>query len=96
MKLKRKTLFECSISIPVIESDKEGMLVGGFASLGILDTMPPINVDCLNNSCSNNDCVNGGCANDSCANNSCGNVSSGSPTPTATSSGYVWTSLFGF
>lgn len=32
MKLKKKTLFECSIAIPAIENDKEGLLVGGFSA----------------------------------------------------------------
>ena len=40
MKLKKKTLFECSISIPAIENDKEGLLVGGFSGISVIDRDP--------------------------------------------------------
>lgn len=48
MKLKKKTLFECSIAIPAIENDKEGLLVGGFSGISVIDGFPSINKDCLN------------------------------------------------
>lgn len=54
MKLKKKTLFECSIAIPAIENDKEGLLVGGFSGISVIDGFPSINRDCLNSHCANN------------------------------------------
>ena len=58
MKLKKKTLFECSISIPAIENDKEGLLVGGFSGISVIDRDPSVNGDCLNAPCNNDNCVN--------------------------------------
>ena len=97
MKLKKKTLFECSISIPAIENDKEGLLVGGFSGLSVIDRDPSVNGDCLNAPCNNDNCVNYVCYNDSCDNKQCGNSASGTPTPTPTSVGAVTNCLlFGF
>ena len=89
MKLKKKTLFECSISIPAIENDKEGLLVGGFSGISVIDRDPSVNGDCLNAPCNNDNCVNYVCYNDSCDNKQCGNSASGTPTPTPTSVGAV-------
>lgn len=89
MKLKKKTLFECSIAIPAIENDKEGLLVGGFSGISVIDGFPSINKDCLNSHCANNNCVNYVCSNDSCDNTPCNNVESATPTPTPTSAGAV-------
>ena len=97
MKLKKKTLFECSIAIPAIENDKEGLLVGGFSGISVIDGFPSINKDCLNAPCDNGNCVNYVCYNDSCDNKPCGNSASGTPTPTPTSVGAVTNCLlFGF
>lgn len=97
MKLKKKTLFECSISIPAIENDKEGLLVGGFSGISVIDRDPSVNGDCLNAPCENDNCVNYVCYNDSCDNKQCGNSASGTPTPTPTSVGAVTNCLlFGF
>ena len=97
MKLKKKRLFECSISIPAIENDKEGLLVGGFSGISVIDGFPSINKDCLNAPCDNGNCVNYVCYNDSCDNKPCGNSASGTPTPTPTSAGAVPAGLlFGF
>ncbi len=97
MKLKKKTLFECSISIPAIENDKEGLLVGGFSGISVIDRDPSVNGDCLNAPCNNDNCVNYVCYNDSCDNKQCGNSASGTPTPTPTSVGAVTNCLlFGF
>lgn len=97
MKLKKKTLFECSIAIPAIENDKEGLLVGGFSGISVIDGFPSINKDCLNAPCDNDNCVNYVCYNDSCDNKSCGTSASGTPTPTPTSAGAVPAGLlFGF
>lgn len=46
MKLKKKTLFECSIAIPAIENDKEGLLVGGFSGISVIDVVPVENGGC--------------------------------------------------
>ena len=97
MKLKKKTLFECSISIPAIGNDKEGLLVGGFSGISVIDRDPSVNGDCLNAPCNNDNCVNYVCYNDSCDNKQCGNSASGTPTPTPTSVGAVTNCLlFGF
>lgn len=97
MKLKKKTLFECSISIPAIENDKEGLLVGGFSGISVIDRDPSVNGDCLNAPCNNDNCVNYVCYNDSCDNKQCGNSASETPTPTPTSVGAVTNCLlFGF
>lgn len=97
MKLKKKTLFECSIAIPAIENDKEGLLVGGFSGISVIDRDPSVNGDCLNAPCNNDNCVNYVCYNDSCDNKQCGNSASGTPTPTPTSVGAVTNCLlFGF
>lgn len=93
MKLKKKTLFECSIAIPAIENDKEGLLVGGFSGISVIDRDPSVNGDCLNAPCDNDNCVNYVCYNDSCDNKSCSNSASGTPT----SAGAVTNCLlFGF
>lgn len=91
MKLKKKTLFECSIAIPAIENDKEGLLVGGFSGISVIGVVPSGNAGCLNGGCKNLGCVNYGCANDPCTNNPCSNkaAETGTPTPTPTSAGAV-------
>lgn len=91
MKLKKKTLFECSIAIPAIENDKEGLLVGGFSGISVIDVVPSGNGGCQNGGCKNYGCVNYGCTNGSCTNNPCSNKAAvtGTPTPTPTSAGAV-------
>lgn len=99
MKLKKKTLFECSIAIPAIENDKEGLLVGGFSGISVIGVLPSENVRCNNSSCPNNGCVNYGCLNGPCDNHKCVNVAvkTGTPTPAPTSRGAVSCGfLFGF
>lgn len=99
MKLRKKTLFECSISIPVIESDKEGLLVGGFSGISVVDVVPAENGGCLNTPCTNGGCVNYGCSNGPCANEGCSSqaAQTATPTPTPTASGTVACGLlFGF
>lgn len=99
MKLRKKTLFECSIAIPAIGSDKEGLLVGGFSGISVVDVIPVDNGGCLNTPCANGGCVNLGCSNGPCANDGCSNqaAESATPTPTPTASGTVdFGLLFGF
>lgn len=101
MKLKKKTLFECSISIPVIESDKEGLLVGGFAGISVFEVAPAGNGGCQNTPCSNGGCINYGCSNGPCGNSGCSNraaqTATPTPTPTSTAMGTVPCGLlFGF
>lgn len=99
MKLKKKTLFECSIAIPVIESDKEGLLVGGFSGISAFASIPATNAGCDNIACVNAGCINYGCSNGPCANQECagGAAETGTPTPTPTSAGSVPGGLlFGF
>lgn len=99
MKLKKKTLFECSIAIPAIQNDKEGLLVGGFSGISVIDVVPVENGGCNNAPCLNDGCVNYGCSNGPCDNGGCVNASAETttPTPTPTSTGAVSCGfLFGF
>ena len=96
MKLRKKTLFECSISIPLLRSDKEGMLVGGFSGISVATqgADSPVNYACqnyycANGMCMNRCCTNGGCDNASCTNSDCVSVSvkpTGTPLTTTGSS----------
>ncbi len=89
MKLKKKTLFECSIAIPAIENDKEGLLVGGFSGISVIDVVPVENGRCNNAPCVNGGCVNYGCSNGPCDNAGCVSASAETSTPTPTSAGVV-------
>lgn len=102
MKVKRN--LSSLVSIPQMESDQEGMLVGGFTMLSSTEVTPtiPSNGNCSCNpvtvSCSGNDncSCNTGCSrNDNC-NCDCGTTTTSAPkvdVPTTTPTGmtgFVW------
>lgn len=98
MKLNKKSIIKCSLSIPAIDTDKEGILMGGFSGVSIVaKTAPAANGSCYNDACTNYNCINAGCTNvNGCYNPGCKNVSVIDPTPTPTpSSGGFLTASFG-
>ena len=106
MKLKKKTLFECSISISKIEIEKEGRLVGGFSGISVSTMEDSNNFMCLNKKkcentfCSNVHCTNNGCDNIGCSNDPCSNPpyveDVPTPTPTSTPTGTLCGFTLGF
>lgn len=103
MKVKRN--LSSLVSIPHMESDQEGMLVGGFTMLSPTETTSSVNATNGNCDCNSaqNDCAgngnckcNAGCAHNDNCNCDCGTTTTSAPDKTTTTTtstgmpGFVW------